>query len=96
MSKRSFIIAAMAVILFIAAIFSVVNDFKPKSESETEPEAEPGTEKFTGPRKGFYWDRVNKVYKPAKVKEGKQPYQGTASNEIVEPDASAEVKKDIN
>ena len=45
MSKRSFIIAALAVILFIAAIFSVVMDFKPKTEAGEEPEVEPEPEK---------------------------------------------------
>ena len=43
MSKRSIIIAVVAVLLFVAALFSVVYDFKGKAE-EPEPEPEPGQE----------------------------------------------------
>jgi hypothetical protein len=62
MSKRSFIIAALAVILFIAAIFSVVMDFKPKAEAEFEPEfePEPETEPEPEPEKKPYNDTTDK------------------------------------
>ena len=44
MSKRSLIIAALVIVLFIAAIVSVVYDFKPVQEPEENLEEEPFTE----------------------------------------------------
>ena len=72
MSKRSIIIAVLAVLLFVAALFSVVMDFKHAPEEEfepdVEPEFEPGQEKNTGPRKGFYYNKDLKKYVTAKSK----------------------------
>jgi len=38
MSKRTLIFAALAIVLFIVSLFSVVYDFKPAQEPEPEPE----------------------------------------------------------
>jgi hypothetical protein len=94
MSKRSIIIIVLAAILIIAAIVSVKADFQPKSEAEPEPE--PGQEKFSGGRKGFYYDRNLKRYIKAKGKtepEGQKPASsGMVEAVIVEPGVSDEVK----
>lgn len=47
-SRRSLIIAVLAVLLFITAIFSIKNDFKSKQdlEPEQEPEQEPEKEPY--------------------------------------------------
>jgi hypothetical protein len=96
MSKRSLIIIVLAAILIIAAIVSVKADLEPGSETEPEQKPEPDqvTEKFTGGRKGFYYDRNLKRYVKAKTKsepgEEKQPSGSIAEGEIIDPGASDE------
>jgi hypothetical protein len=91
MSKRSFIIAAIAIVLFVAALFSVVMDFKKSSPEDLNDEDinnedhEPGTERNTGPRKGFYYNRELKKYVPAKVKAETKP----------EPETELKTEKEI-
>jgi flagellar basal body-associated protein FliL len=41
MSKRTIILAVLAVVLFAAALFSTVLDFKPVKEQEPDQEPEP-------------------------------------------------------
>ena len=74
MSKRTIIIAVLAVLLFVAALFSVVFDFKkPEAEPEAEPEAD--LNRF---KKGFRYDRVAKIWVPVEPKT--EPEKPEAEN----------------
>jgi hypothetical protein len=91
MSKRTIIIFVVAALCLAAAVFSLLTE---KNQEITDLEKElnpvndnPDEEKFTGPRKGFYWNRVLKKYVPAKVKtELVNPEINPGDNGTKQPD----------
>jgi hypothetical protein len=74
MSKRVLILLAGGILAIVAGFLLLKYELS-KQEPEEEPEEEPEpdetlqTEKFTGFKKGFKWDKIEKRYKPVMEQE---------------------------
>lgn len=93
--KTTFIMIGIGILLIIVSLFVLKMELnKQGSSDEPDLESDQEPEKFTGGRKGFYYDRNLKRYVKAKVKikpvDLIPEYPNIVKGEIIEPGASGE------
>lgn len=97
MSKRVLILLLVGILAIVAAVFLLKYELtKPEQEQEPGENNKPVAEKFTGGRKGFYYDRNLKRYVASKPKPGPEAQKGgsdsIALGEIVDSPLPGAVK----